>query len=85
MTDAGQSVSKRNALRDNFFKQIFRLPVLHILAAFTIIYAGIEVTIGRWVVTFLETKRAAGSDAGYVTSGFFGGPMLGRVALIWLN
>lgn len=85
MADAGQPISERNTLRDNVFKQIFRLPALHSLAVFAVIYVGIEVTIGGWIVTFIETKRAAGANAGYISSGFFGGIMIGRIALIWLN
>jgi len=30
-------------------------------------------------------ERGAGAAAGYVSSGFFGGLMVGRVALIWVN
>lgn len=36
-------------------------------------------------MTFVLQKRGAGSGAGYVSSGFFGGLTIGRVALIWLN
>lgn len=40
---------------------------------------------GGWIVTFVLDKRGAGSGAGYVSSGFFGGLTIGRIALIWVN
>jgi hypothetical protein len=30
-------------------------------------------------------ERGGGASAGYVSSGFFGGLALGRVALLWVN
>ncbi|KAG9103584.1 hypothetical protein FRC06_009718, partial [Ceratobasidium sp. 370] len=48
-------------------------------------YVGTEVTIGGWIVTFLIDTRGGGASAGYVSSGFFAGLMLGRLALIWVN
>ena len=38
-----------------------------------------------WIVTFIEQRRGGGASAGYISSGFFGGLMLGRVTLLWLN
>ncbi|CAE6389133.1 unnamed protein product [Rhizoctonia solani] len=38
-----------------------------------------------WIVTFIIEERGGGASAGYVSSGFFGGLMLGRVALLWVN
>lgn len=29
--------------------------------------------------------RGGGASAGYISAGFFGGLMIGRVALLWLN
>lgn len=76
LVNAGQPTREVNTLRDNVFKQIFRLPALHSLAIWAVIYVGVEVTIGGWIVTFIEQKRAAGSNAGYVSSGFFAGLMV---------
>jgi len=50
-----------------------------------LIYVGVEVTLGGWIVTFVEQKRGGGASAGYISSGFFGGIMLGRITLMWLN
>jgi Na+/melibiose symporter-like transporter len=85
LIDARQPVRETNNVQDNVFKQIFRLPALHSLAIFAVIYVGVEVTLGGWIVTFIEDVRGAGSNAGYISSGFFGGLMVGRVGLIWLN
>ncbi|KAF8877286.1 MFS general substrate transporter [Infundibulicybe gibba] len=57
------------ASQDTKFRQIMGLKSVRLLAFFVLVYVGVEVTIG----------------AGYVSSGFFGGMMVGRVALLWLN
>ena len=36
-------------------------------------------------MTFVLRERGAGAGAGYVSSGFFGGLTVGRMALIWVN
>ena len=38
-----------------------------------------------WIVTFIIRERHGGSNAGYISSGFFGGMTLGRVVLMWFN
>jgi hypothetical protein len=38
-----------------------------------------------WIVTFIINERGGGPASGYISSGFFGGLMLGRVALLWVN
>ncbi|KZT64538.1 MFS general substrate transporter [Daedalea quercina L-15889] len=43
------------------------------------------VSIGGWIVTFVEDKRGGGASAGYISSGFFAGLMLGRIVLMQLN
>lgn len=47
--------------------------VVHLLAFFILIYVGVEVTIGGWIVTYIIEVRGGGSSAGYISSGFFGG------------
>jgi fucose permease len=37
------------------------------------------------MVTFIIDARGGGPSSGYVSSGFFGGLTLGRVALLWVN
>jgi fucose permease len=81
----GEPARQESNVQDNIFKQIVRLSAVHNLAMFAFIYVGIEVTLGGWIVTFVEDDRGAGSNAGYVSSGFWGGLMVGRAGLIWLN
>ncbi|KAH9886092.1 MFS general substrate transporter [Cubamyces lactineus] len=69
----------------NKFKQVMRLKEVHVLSAFSLIYVGVEVTVGSWSVTYILDRRNGNSNSGYVASGFFGGLMLGRILLLWLN
>ncbi|KAF8870181.1 major facilitator superfamily domain-containing protein [Infundibulicybe gibba] len=81
----GQSAGEKGASEDTKFRQILSIKSVHLLAFFILVYVGVEVTIGGWIVTFLIDVRGGGPSAGYVSSGFFGGLMVGRVALLWLN
>ncbi|KAH8103076.1 MFS general substrate transporter [Cristinia sonorae] len=67
------------------YKQMFKLKELHLLAFFILIYVGVEVTVGGWIVTYVINVRHGGPSSGYISSGFFGGLTLGRVALLWVN
>ena len=69
----------------NKYKQVFRLRAVHLMAFFLFTYAGVEVTIGGWIVTFVINERHGGPSAGYISSGFFGDLTLGRIALLPLN
>ncbi|OBZ67354.1 Bypass of stop codon protein 6 [Grifola frondosa] len=71
--------------KGNKYKQIFRLRAVHILACFAFFYAGMEVTIGGWIVTYVIDLRGGGPSSGYISSGFYGGLTLGRVGLLWVN
>jgi len=55
------------------FGAVMKHKLLHIMAAFVFVYVGTEVTVGGWIVTFLISERGGGAEAGYVSSGFFGG------------
>ncbi|TFL07868.1 MFS general substrate transporter [Pterulicium gracile] len=66
-------------------RQLMGIKAVHLLAAFICIYVGIEVTIGGWTVTYIIEERGGGPSSGYISSGFFGGLTLGRVALLWVN
>ncbi|KDQ09340.1 hypothetical protein BOTBODRAFT_37098 [Botryobasidium botryosum FD-172 SS1] len=66
-------------------KQIMKFKTVHILALFIFVYVGVEVTIGGWVVTYSLLVREGGPSSGYISSGFFGGLMLGRIVLIWVT
>ncbi|KAG2357350.1 major facilitator superfamily domain-containing protein [Suillus spraguei] len=67
------------------FRQIFANKDVHLLAAFILLYVGAEVTVGGWIVTYIIDVRGGGSSSGYISTSFFGGLMVGRVALLWFN
>ncbi|VEU24189.1 DEKNAAC105318 [Brettanomyces naardenensis] len=57
-------------------------PITWYLAFFVLFYQGAEVSMGGWVVTFLEVYRHGSTKTtGYVASGFWGGLTLGRLFL----
>ncbi|KAG8910348.1 hypothetical protein FRC00_008364, partial [Tulasnella sp. 408] len=72
-------------LQGSKYGAILRRKQVHIMSAFAVVYVGAEVTIGGWIVTFLEQLRGGGPNAGYVSSGFFGGLTLGRFILWPVN
>lgn len=69
----------------NLISHVLSLPLVHTLAFYILIYVGTEVTLGGWVVTFIIDERGGGPSSGYISSGFFGGLMLGRVLLLPIN
>ncbi|KAJ7276082.1 MFS general substrate transporter [Mycena haematopus] len=81
----GQTAGEANTSDHSNFRQILSLKSVHILAFFTLIYVGVEVTIGGWITTYIIDVRHGGPSSGYISSGFFGGIMVGRLALLWLN
>ncbi|KAL1760305.1 major facilitator superfamily domain-containing protein [Schizophyllum commune] len=81
----GQPVQEKGSSTESNFKQIFRLKNMHILAVFILVYVGVEVTIGGWIVSYVIDERGGGPDSGYISSGFFAGLMLGRLVLLWVN
>ncbi|KAF8911258.1 MFS general substrate transporter [Mucidula mucida] len=70
---------------ENIYRAIFGIKSVHFLAIFAVIYIGVEVTLGGWIVTFIISERGGGPSAGYISSGFFGGLTVGRLALIWFS
>ncbi|TBU62655.1 MFS general substrate transporter [Dichomitus squalens] len=85
MVEIGNTNPDTQAVSSNKYKQIFGIREIHLLSVFALIYVGVEVTIGGWSVTYVQEKRHGSSNAGYISSGFFGGLMLGRILLMWLN
>ncbi|CUA69842.1 Glucose/mannose transporter GlcP [Rhizoctonia solani] len=75
----------QNSSSGGKYKEIFTSRAVQLVAFFIWLYVGVEVTIGGWIVTFLIDERGGGASVGYVSSGFFGGLMLGRVVLLWVN
>ncbi|KAJ8589362.1 MFS general substrate transporter [Rhizopogon salebrosus TDB-379] len=85
LLQSGQPVGEKGTSESSQFNQIFRLKEVHLLAFFILVYVGVEVTVGGWMVTYIIDVRGGGPSSGYISSGFFGGLMIGRVALLWVN
>lgn len=85
LAQIGQPAGEKGTSEKSQFSQIFRLREVHLLAFFILIYVGVEVTVGGWMVTYIIDVRGGGPSSGYISSGFFGGLMIGRVGLLWVN
>lgn len=73
MAEIGQAPREKSTSQHSEFRQVLGQKTVHLLAFFILVYVGVEVTIGGWIVTFLINERGGGKSAGYVSSGFFGG------------
>ncbi|KAJ8589363.1 MFS general substrate transporter [Rhizopogon salebrosus TDB-379] len=80
IADADHSTSEHSHLR-----QIFMNKDVHVLASWALLYVGAEVAIGGWIVTYIIDVRGGGPSSGYISTGFFSGLMVGRLALLWIN
>lgn len=86
LIEGGEDVHVSTKAQDKGkFGQIMKNKAVFLLSAFILIYVGVEVTIGGWIVTYIIEERNGGPSAGYVASGFFGGLTLGRVILLPVN
>ncbi|KDQ09347.1 hypothetical protein BOTBODRAFT_179057 [Botryobasidium botryosum FD-172 SS1] len=86
LSELGVRIEQTTALENSGkFLQMMKTPMVHVLAFFIFVYCGTEITIGGWAVTYILDVRHGGKASGYISSGFFGGLALGRVALIWVN
>ncbi|KAJ3516394.1 hypothetical protein NLJ89_g1148 [Agrocybe chaxingu] len=86
LRQAGEIVPERTTENEQgTFKTVMRTKAVHLLAVFILIYVGVEVTIGGWIVSFIIEVRGGGPSSGYISSGFFGGLTIGRVVLLWVN
>ncbi|KAH7910277.1 MFS general substrate transporter [Hygrophoropsis aurantiaca] len=85
LAQIGQEPGEKGTSENSQFRQILGLKDVHLLAFFILVYVGVEVTVGGWMVTYIIDVRGGGPSSGYISSGFFGGLMIGRVALLWVN
>ncbi|KAF8664609.1 hypothetical protein AX16_000708 [Volvariella volvacea WC 439] len=85
LIEMGQTAREKGTSQHNPYRQILGLRTVHLLAFFVLVYVGVEVTLGGWIVTYIIEVRRGGASSGYITSGFFGGLMLGRILLLWIN
>ncbi|KAF8524366.1 MFS general substrate transporter [Hysterangium stoloniferum] len=81
LTKNGQAPAEVSTSQKNTLRQILQNKTVHFLAFFILVYVGIEVTMGGWIVTFIIGQRGGGPSAGYVSTGFFGGLTAGRLVL----
>ncbi|KAG8752025.1 hypothetical protein FRC14_007433 [Serendipita sp. 396] len=82
---AEQTPPPTGVAQKSSMSQILGNMTVQLMALFILVYVGVEVTIGGWIVTFIIHVRGGGPSSGYVSSGFFGGLTVGRVALLWVN
>ncbi|KAF8234579.1 MFS general substrate transporter [Tricholoma matsutake] len=85
LVEIGQAAAEEGTSSESTFRQILSHKTVHLLAFFILVYVGVEVTVGGWIVTFIINVRGGGPSSGYVSTGFFSGLMFGRVALLWVN
>ncbi|KAF7350827.1 MFS domain-containing protein [Mycena sanguinolenta] len=80
-----ESDEKGEINEQSHLRQIISIKAVHLLALFLLVYVGLEVTIGGWIVSFMIAVRGGRPSAGYISAGFFGGLTLGRIVLLPLN
>jgi len=85
LAQIGQTTEEKELVGGSKYKEMFKLKALHTLALFTLVYVGVEVTIGGWIVTYMIRVRHGGPSSGYISTGFFGGLTVGRVVFLWVN
>ncbi|KAJ7288976.1 major facilitator superfamily domain-containing protein [Mycena rebaudengoi] len=85
MAQIGQAQREKGTSEESHLRQIISMKSVHLMALFLLVHAGILVTIGGWIVTFMINVRGGGTSAGYISAGFFGGIALGRIILLPLN
>ena len=70
--------------RSGFYKlgAVVRQAKVLLLAFFTLVYVGTEVTVGGWSSTFLLEVRNTSTSANAIVSGFWAGIAFGRILLI---
>ncbi|KAF5345935.1 hypothetical protein D9758_011423 [Tetrapyrgos nigripes] len=83
-TDA-PNISSQAELNPISLLQILSNKYVNIIAFFILVYVGVEVTIGGWIVTYVLDVRSGGTSSGYIATGFWAGLMLGRVVLLPVN
>ncbi|KIY67456.1 MFS general substrate transporter [Cylindrobasidium torrendii FP15055 ss-10] len=85
LAEIGHAAREKGTSEHSEFRKVLGRKTVHFLALFILVYVGVEVTIGGWTVTYIINERGGGKASGYISSGFFGGLTLGRVALLWVN
>lgn len=72
--------------KDNHLRDSLRSRVTWIISVYLLVYTGIEVALGGWIVTFMRRERAGKAfESGTVAMGFWIGIALGRFVLGFLT
>ncbi|KAK9481223.1 major facilitator superfamily domain-containing protein [Lipomyces japonicus] len=67
---------------ESIYRQAIRSKITWLAAIFILLYQGVEVSIGGWIVSFMINDRGGNPSAvGYVASGFWLGVTVGRFIL----
>ncbi|KAF8140858.1 major facilitator superfamily domain-containing protein [Mycena galopus ATCC 62051] len=85
LAQIGQDAGEKGESEESLLRQIISIKAVHLLALFLLVYVGVEVTIGGWIVSFMIAVRGGGPSAGYISAGFFGGLTLGCIILLPVN
>ena len=63
LAQIGQEPGEKGTSEHSQFRQIMSLKTVHLLAVFILVYVGVEVTVGGWIVTFIQTVRGKAAHA----------------------
>ncbi|KAF9457972.1 major facilitator superfamily domain-containing protein [Collybia nuda] len=85
LVDVGQEATEKQKSSESSLRQILYLKSVHLLSLYILVYVGVESTIGGWIVTYILREKHGNSSTGYIASGYYGGIMIGRVALLKVN
>ncbi|KAH9947553.1 major facilitator superfamily domain-containing protein [Amylocystis lapponica] len=85
LAEAGVAPGDVDTAGRSKYRQILGMREVHYLSIWCLIYVGVEVALGGWIVTFIEEKRGGTASSGYISSGFWAGLMIGRLALNSIN
>lgn len=76
------TTSANSNKRTGLMREALRKRVTWICAVFLLVYVGIEVALGGWIVTFMIRVRHGGDfESGMTSTGFWLGISVGRVVL----
>lgn len=66
-------------------RTILMSPLVQLLAWFCLLYVSAEITIGSWIVPYVQTTLNGPPNTGMISSGYFAGLTIGRIIFIPVN
>ncbi|KAK7048879.1 major facilitator superfamily domain-containing protein [Favolaschia claudopus] len=60
LASVGEAAGETSPSEHSTFRQILSTRAVHLLAFFILVYVGVEVTIGGWIVTYIIDVRGGG-------------------------